>query len=57
MSSAAQPVRRHRCSCDHELQLFGGGRHRRYYELDDVDWKQPLMIKTCPKCARRLPGS
>jgi hypothetical protein len=56
MSAAVKSGRRHRCRCHHELQLFGGGRHRRFYELDDIAWKHPMMTGACPHCGRRLPG-
>jgi hypothetical protein len=53
---AAQPTARYRCPCQHVFQVFGLGRHRRYYELADLDWHSPLMGRACPSCQRRLPG-
>jgi hypothetical protein len=44
-----------RCRCDHLFQVFGGGRHRRFYELDDPRWERPVMTRLCPSCQRRLP--
>jgi hypothetical protein len=44
-----------RCSCGHALRVFGGGRHRVYFEpgarLDD-----PVLSRLCPGCGRALPG-
>jgi hypothetical protein len=54
-ATAARPARRYRCGCQHAFQFFGGGRHRRFYELDDVRWERPLMTRRCPSCQRRLP--
>lgn len=56
MVVAAQPAQSYRCTCQHELQVFGGGRHRRYYEVGDVGWEHPVMTRVCPACQRRLPG-
>jgi hypothetical protein len=53
---AASPAERHRCLCQHGFQVFGLGRHRRYYELADHGWERPLMGRVCPSCQRRLPG-
>lgn len=44
------------CECGHVLRVFGGGRHRVYFELDDTRLDQPVMNRVCPSCARVLPG-
>jgi hypothetical protein len=54
--TAARPAERYRCPCEHVFQVFGPGRHRRYYELADRVWERPVMGRTCPSCQRRLPG-
>jgi hypothetical protein len=54
-ATAARPTQRYRCPCQHVFQVFGGGRHRRFYELDDPRWKRPVMTRVCPSCQRRLP--
>lgn len=53
---AAEPAARYRCPCEHVFQVFGLGRHRRYYELADRDWECPVMERACPYCQHRLPG-
>jgi len=55
-ATAALPAHNYRCLCGHVLQVFGGGRHRRYYELDDLGWEHPVMTRVCPSCQRQLPG-
>jgi hypothetical protein len=47
---------RYTCDCRHEFQVFGGGRHRRYFELEDSLLADPLMLGICPDCRRALPG-
>jgi hypothetical protein len=54
-TAAPRPARRYRCQCQRVFQFFGGGRHRRFYELDDLRWLDPLMTRRCPSCQRRLP--
>jgi hypothetical protein len=44
------------CLCGHAFQVFGLGRHRRYYELADLDWRDPLMTRVCPSCQCPLPA-
>ena len=46
---------RYRCECRHEFQVFGLGRQRRFYELDDLGWTRPVMTHACPHCGRALP--
>jgi hypothetical protein len=55
MNATARPAQRYRCRCNHLFQVFGGGRHRRFYELDDPRWERPVMTRLCPSCQRRLP--
>jgi hypothetical protein len=33
MTAAAPAARRYRSVCQHDLQVFAGGRERRYFEL------------------------
>lgn len=54
--NATRPVERYRCLCQHVFQVFGLGRHRRYYELADRGWEHLVMGRVCPSCQRRLPG-
>lgn len=46
----------HRCGCGHALKVFGGGRHRVYFELGDSRLDDPVMNRVCPACGRGLPG-
>jgi hypothetical protein len=54
-ATAARPAQRYRCPCEHAFQVFGQGRHRRFYELGDLGWRRPVMARACPSCQRRLP--
>jgi len=36
--------------------VFGGGRHRVYFELSDARSENPVMNRVCPACGRGLPG-
>jgi hypothetical protein len=45
VNASRQSAQRYHCPCDHTFQVFGGGRHRRFYELDDLGWVDPLMTK------------
>lgn len=46
----------YRCECGHVLKVFGGGRHRVYFELGDSRFDDPVMNRVCPACGRGLPG-
>lgn len=44
------------CECGHTLRVFGGGRHRIYFELADTRLDDPVMNRACPQCGSGLPG-
>lgn len=46
----------YRCGCGHVLRVFGGGRHRVYFELRDSRLDDPVMNRVCPACGRGLAG-
>ena len=46
----------YRCACGHVLRVFGGGRHRVYYEPGNAQLDDPVMNGACPACGRELPG-
>ena len=46
----------HRCECGHVLRVFGGGRHRVYFEPGNTGLDDPVMNRVCPECGRDLPG-
>ena len=46
----------YRCECGHVLRVYGGGRHRVYFESEDAGFKDPVMNRVCPECGRGLPG-
>jgi hypothetical protein len=54
---AAPSAEHYRCLCRHVFQVFGLGRHRRYYELADRGLQRPVMERVCPSCQRELPRS
>jgi hypothetical protein len=47
----------YRCACGRVVRVFGGGRHRVYFELSDARLADPLMDRVCPACDRGLPGT
>jgi hypothetical protein len=55
---AGIPDRRgeYRCECGHVLRVFGGGRHRVYFEPRNAPLNDPVMNRVCPECGRGLPG-
>jgi predicted RNA-binding Zn-ribbon protein involved in translation (DUF1610 family) len=42
--------------CGHFMRVFGGGRHRIYFERDNAKLDDPIMDGVCPKCGLGLPG-
>jgi hypothetical protein len=52
----ALPPHRYRCSCGRLFQVYGLGRHRRYYQPDDGQWRRPVVARTCTSCQRQLPA-
>ncbi len=45
------------CSrCGHVLRVFGGGRHRIYFEPGNTRLDDPIMDGHCPECGLGLPG-
>lgn len=44
------------CECGRALRVFGGGRHRLYFECDDPRFDTPVMDGACPQCGLGLPG-
>ena len=46
----------YRCECGHVLRVFGGGRHRVYFEPDNESMGDPVMNGVCSECGRGLPG-
>ena len=46
----------YRCECGHVLRVFGGGRHRVYFELGNTGLDDPVMNRVCPECEHDLPG-
>lgn len=54
--TSARQAMHYRCLCQHVFQVFGLGRHRRFYEFADVGRERPVMGRVCPSCQRRLPG-
>ena len=58
MATAGNADRRreYRCECGHALRVFGGGRHRVYFEPTNARLDDPVMNRVCPECRRGLPG-
>jgi hypothetical protein len=46
----------YRCECGRVMRMFGGGRHRVYFELGDSRLDDPVMDGACPQCGQGLPG-
>jgi hypothetical protein len=46
----------YRCTCGHALRVFGGGRHRIYFEPANTQLDDPVMNRICPQCGDTLPG-
>jgi hypothetical protein len=46
----------YRCTCGHALRVFGGGRHRIYFEPANTKLDDPVMNRACPQCGNALPG-
>jgi hypothetical protein len=46
----------YRCECGHVLRVFGGGRHRVYFEPGNARLDDPVMNGRCGQCGRGLPG-
>jgi hypothetical protein len=46
----------YRCECGHVLRVSGGGRHRVYFQPDNVRLDDPVMNRLCPDCGKGLPG-
>jgi ssDNA-binding Zn-finger/Zn-ribbon topoisomerase 1 len=42
--------------CGHKLRVFGGGRHRIYFEPGNAALDDPIMNGKCPECGLGLPG-
>jgi DNA-directed RNA polymerase subunit RPC12/RpoP len=42
--------------CEHVLRVFGGGRHRVYFETDNKRLDDPVMNRVCPACGHGLLG-
>jgi hypothetical protein len=46
----------YRCECGHVVRVFGGGRHRLYFEPGGLLLDDPVMNRVCPACGHGLPG-
>lgn len=46
----------YRCECGNVLRVFGGGRHRVYFDPGNTQLDDPVMNGVCPACGRVLPG-
>jgi hypothetical protein len=58
-SLAAEITGRHReyhCECGLVLGVFGGGRHRVYFNAGNTRLDDPIMGRVCPGCGLELPG-
>jgi ribosomal protein S27AE len=51
------PRRTYTCpECGDVLRVFGLGRHRVYFELEDEWLSDPVMNRVCLECGHGLPG-
>lgn len=56
-SGLSDPRSTYSCpECGHVLRVFGGGRHRVYFDLGDERLDDPVMNGVCPECGRGLSG-
>ena len=55
-SRIADRRREYRCECGHVLRVFGGGRHRVYFEPANAQLDDPVMNGTCPGCRGGFAG-
>jgi hypothetical protein len=46
----------YRCECGEVLRVFGGGRHRVYFDPANTQFEDPVMNGACPACGRGLRG-
>jgi hypothetical protein len=46
----------YRCECGHVLHVYGGGRHRVYFDPSNERLDEPVMNRACPECGHGLPG-
>jgi hypothetical protein len=46
----------YRCECGHALRVFGGGRHRVYFEPGRTRFDDAVLNRVCPACGQTLPG-
>ncbi len=46
----------YRCECGHVLRVFGGGRHRVYFQPGNAQLDDSVMNRVCPQCETGLPG-
>jgi hypothetical protein len=53
----SDPHGEYRCECGHVLRVFGGGRHRVYFEQANTRLDDPVMNGVCPECGRGLSGN
>jgi len=56
VSASVDQRAEYRCDCGHVLRVFGGGRHRVYFEPANTRLDDPVMNGVCPACGRGLAG-
>ena len=56
MNDRVEQEQRYRCVSQHELRVFGRGRHRVYFAISDTTFAAPVMSGARPGCRRPLPG-